>query len=75
MVSQLASKWQGLKVGTMKLKLKTSKFEASEDIITKLNHKFFISLESNIEKLVGVATLPPSFLPSGAFYRENGCLL
>ena len=44
------------------------------------NHKLFISQESNIEKLFGVATLPPSFPPSGtqAFYfinRENGGLL
>ena len=33
--------------------------------ISNLNHKLFISQESNIEKLVGLATLPPSFLPTG----------
>jgi hypothetical protein len=27
--------------------------------------ELFIPQESNTEKLVGVATLPPSFLPSG----------
>ena len=38
-----------------------------------LNHKLFISQESNIEKLGGVATLPLSFPPSGtkAFYFIN----
>ena len=33
--------------------------------IPTLNHKFFISQESNVKKLVGVATLPSSFPPSG----------
>jgi hypothetical protein len=45
--------------------LKTCYFEASEGIISNLNHKLFVSKESNIEKLVGVATLPLSFPPSG----------
>ena len=40
--------------------LRTYHFEGSEDIMTKLK-----SQESNIEKLVGVATLPLSFPPSG----------
>ena len=45
----------------MKLKaLKFWYFEASEDIITKFESKALHS-----EKLVKVATLPPSFLPSG----------
>ena len=30
--------------------------------VANLNHKLFISQESNIEKLVGVATLPPSLI-------------
>jgi hypothetical protein len=31
-----------------------------------LNHKLFTSKELNIEMLVRVATLPPSFPPSGS---------
>ena len=35
------------------------------------NHKVFISKESNIETLVGVATLPLSFPPSGKLPRHQ----
>ena len=45
--------------------LRTCHFEASEDIMTKFKNKLFIPQESNIKKLVGVATFPPSFLTSG----------
>jgi hypothetical protein len=37
----------------------------SFSIFDSYNMKLFISLESNIEKLVSMATLPPSFPPSG----------
>jgi hypothetical protein len=33
--------------------------------VAKKNHKLFISKESNIETLVGVATISPSFPSSG----------
>ena len=83
MVSSLASKWEGLNVGVpvfqlfYEIELKTFKikhFQASEDIMTKFkNCKLFMSQESNTEKLVGVATLPLSFLPyrTQAFYFIN----
>jgi hypothetical protein len=45
--------------------LKTCYFEASEDIMPKFKSQALHIIKSNVEKLVGVATFPPSFLPSG----------
>ena len=82
MISSVASKCQDFKVGMAvfqpfyEMKLKASKswpFEASEDIMTKFKSQA-MSLELNVEKLVGVATgNPPSFRPSGTqkFYFIN----
>ena len=44
--------------------LKSWHFEASEDIITKFKSQNLYAINSNIEKLVGVASLPPSLPPS-----------
>ena len=73
MVSSLASKWQGLKFGMpvfqlfYKMKLKTSLGILRPVKISwrNSNHKLFMSLIKNWKKLVGVATLLSSILPSG----------
>ena len=77
MISSLASKCQDFEVGMSffkpfyVMKLKTSKLKSVGNLkpvkisLPNSNHKVFISKESNIETLVGVATLPLSFLPSG----------
>ena len=44
--------------------LKTCYFEASKDIMTKFKPQALHIKKSNIGKLLGVATLPISFLPS-----------
>jgi hypothetical protein len=73
MVSPLASKWQGLEICQLfyEIKLKTFLFkvlvfEDREDIMTKFKSQaLHVKKKSNIENPVEVATLPPSFLPSG----------
>ena len=57
------------------MKLKIFNFLKSVKISRlNLNHKLFISLESNIEILVGVVTLAPSFPNIGILIHKQAIL-
>ena len=62
MISSLASKGQDVKSRGLQFHFVAENFKILKQVKISwpnLNHKLFISQESNIEKLLGVTTCPP----------------